>query len=39
MEADDALLREIGTRAASSLSVGLRHWDSYQWASEYPEDQ
>lgn len=44
MESDDALLQEIGTRAASSLSAGIevggrRHWDSYQWASEYPEDQ
>ena len=44
MNADVALLQEVGTRTAASLSAGIetggrKHWDSYQWASDYPEDQ
>ena len=44
MDVDVALLQEVGTRAAASLPDGVetggrRHWDSYQWASEYPENR
>ena len=43
MDADVGLLQEVGTGAASGLQAGLetggrRHWDSFTWASDHPED-
>ena len=44
MDADAALLQEVGTGAASSLPAGVetggrRHWDSHTWASDLPDDR
>lgn len=43
MDADVGLLQEVGTGAASGLPAGMetggrRHWDSFTWASDHPED-
>ena len=42
MDVDLALLQEVGSGAASSLPDGMEtggrgHWDSYNWARDYPE--
>ena len=44
MDADVALLQEVGSGFASSLPDGMdtgsrRHWDSYTWAADYPDDR
>ena len=44
MDADVALLQEVGSGFATSLSEGMdtgsrRHWDSYTWAAVYPDDR
>ena len=42
MDADVALLQEVGTGVAVKLPPGMetgsrRHWDSYTWTHDYPE--
>ena len=44
MDADVALLQEVGPGAAVRLPAGLEtggrgHWDSHMWTSDYPEDR
>ena len=44
MDADVALLQEVGSGMAAGLPGGMesgsrRHWDSYTWGSHYPEDR
>ena len=44
MDADVALLQEVGSGMAVSMPAGLetgsrRHWDSYTWTAGYPEDR
>ena len=44
MDADVALLQEVGTGAAIDLPPGMetgsrRHWNSYTWTPDYPEDR
>ena len=44
MHADVALLQEVGSGSATALSEGMdtgsrRHWDSYTWAADYPDDR
>ena len=44
MDADIALLQEVSSGRAGRLPDGLetgsrRHWDSYTWTADYPEEQ
>ena len=44
MEADVALLQEVGSGMAAGLPGGMesgsrRHWDSHTWASGYPDER